>query len=96
MFKELTQFFQEIDDEGKGKLSMSRLVFFVSFFPASWHVIQTHQDVTTFITTYAGAYLIGKHGGNVVDAIGNNKNNNEQNQDKDEGTSDTGSGSIKQ
>jgi hypothetical protein len=89
----ILEFFQEMDDN-VGKLSMSRLVFFLSFFPASWHVVTTHQDVTTFITTYAGAYLVGKHGGNLVDAIGNKGNNAaQQNQDKDEGPSDTGSGS---
>ena len=79
MINRLTEFFEEDD----GSLSMSRLVFFLSFFPAAWHVVTTHLDALTFVTTYAGTYVVSKHGGNLIDAIGNN---GKQVQDKDEGT----------
>ncbi len=79
MFKDLQDFFKEAG----GKYSMSRLVFFMSLFPASWHIVKTGQDVMTYITTYAGAYLGSKHGGSLIDAIGN-KNEKEEIQDKAE------------
>ena len=79
----LAQFFEGED----GCLSMSRLVFFLSLFPAGWHVITTHLDALTFITTYAGTYVMSKHGGTLINAIGNKGNGQtkEAIQDKDDG-----------
>ncbi len=79
----VSEFFQGED----GCLSMSRLVFFLSLFPASYHVVMTHLDVMSYITTYAAAYVTSKHGGTLITAIGNkgNGNSKETIQDKDEG-----------
>ena len=81
----LSEFFQGED----GALSMSRLVFFLSLFPAAWHVVSTHLDALSFITTYAGTYVMSKHGGTLITAIGNrNGNTKEEVQDKAEGSSE--------
>jgi len=70
----LADFFKEVDNSGVGKYSISRLVYFLSFFPAAYHVFMTGQDMSMFVTTYTAGYLGGKHGGNLIDAIGSKSN----------------------
>jgi hypothetical protein len=67
----IAEFFKEVDDAGSGKFSVSRLVYFLSFFPAAYHIVVTGQDVGTFITTYTAGYVASKHGGGLIDALGN-------------------------
>jgi hypothetical protein len=55
----LPQFFE--DDAGR--LSMSRLLCFMAFFPASYVVIRTLTDATLgwYLGSFGGVYLGGKY-----------------------------------
>lgn len=52
----------------KNRLSMTRLLCFLSFFPASWVVIQDAGADT--LGWYVGAYVLGYVGGKLSDKIG--------------------------
>lgn len=49
----MINFFKEPD----GKYSMTRLLCFISFFPASWVLVQTKSDAAFGL--YLGAYVVG-------------------------------------
>lgn len=57
----------EFVQDDKGQLSMSRLLCFLSFFPASYVVIIT-QD-SDALGWYLGAYALGYIGGKFGDAL---------------------------
>ncbi len=59
--EKLKEFFE---DDG-GHYSMTRLLCFLSFFPASWVVIQHGGEGT--LGWYLGAYVLGYTGGKAVD-----------------------------
>lgn len=59
----LAQFFE--DDHGR--LSMTRLMIFLSFWPASWVVIEDKGEAT--LGWYLSAYVLGYLGGKGADAI---------------------------
>ena len=52
---------QEFFEEANGKLSMTRLLCFISFFPASWVLLRTQTE--TAFGLYLGAYVLGYIGG---------------------------------
>lgn len=55
--------------EGEGnRLSMTRLLCFLSFFPASWVVIKDASEET--LAWYVGAYVLGYVGGKLSDRMG--------------------------
>ncbi len=62
MVNKLAEFFQDKD----GALSMSRLLSFLSFFPATVVVLSTKTDDA--LQWYVGAYAAGYVGGKAVDA----------------------------
>ena len=63
----LNQFFEGED----GRLSMTRLMVFLSFGPASWVVVNESSSET--LGWYLGAYVLGYVGGKGADAIMVNK-----------------------
>lgn len=55
--------------EGEGnRLSMTRLLCFLSFFPASYVVIKDSQSET--LGWYIGGYVLGYVGGKFTDKLG--------------------------
>lgn len=61
--KRFIEFFEDQD----GGLSMTRLLCFISIFPASYVVIVTQNDNT--LGWYLSAYVLGYVGGKVTDAF---------------------------
>ena len=59
----LNQFFEGED----GRLSMTRLMVFLSFGPASWVVVNESSSET--LGWYLGAYVLGYVGGKGADAF---------------------------
>jgi len=59
----------EFFEGDNGRLSMTRLLCFLSFFPASYVVIADLSDST--LGWYLGAYVLGYVGGKGFDAIQN-------------------------
>jgi len=57
-WKEVRQFFEE----GTGQLSMTRLLQFLSFFPASYLAVRigNENSLTILVAAYGGAYIAGK------------------------------------
>lgn len=63
--------------EGEGnRLSMTRLLCFLSFFPASWVVIQDRGPET--LGWYVGAYVLGYVGGKLSDGLGRKASGTDQ------------------
>jgi len=54
--------FREFFEDESGALSMTRLLCFLSFFPASWVTIriQNENALAIYVGTYALSYLGGK------------------------------------
>ncbi len=63
MASKLIEFFQD----NKGDMSMSRLLSFLSFFPATVVVLSTKTNDA--LQWYVGAYAVGYVGGKAVDAF---------------------------
>lgn len=56
-----------------GRLSMTRLLCFLSFFPASWVLIQSPTE--NMLGFYLGAFVIGYVGGKGADVFQSRKVN---------------------
>lgn len=56
----------EFFESDTGPLSMTRLLCFLSFFPASWVVVQVQNADT--LGWYLGAFVLGYVGGKATDA----------------------------
>ena len=54
--------FREFFEDSEGCLSMTRLLCFLSFFPASWVTIKINNEnaLAIYVGTYALSYLGGK------------------------------------
>ena len=65
----LTEF---LEDETE-RLSMSRLLCFMSFFPATYVLVSTQSD--TALGWYLGAYVLGYVGGKMGDAMNKGAHN---------------------
>jgi hypothetical protein len=63
MFKRWEEFFEDNDR----RFSMSRLLCFLSFFPATYIVLATSNEAT--LSWYLGAYVLGYVGGKGVDIL---------------------------
>lgn len=61
----------EFYESDVGRLSMSRLLCFMSFFPASFVVCATKSDEA--LAWYLGAYVLGYVGGKAADVFGKKK-----------------------
>lgn len=68
---------KELFEDDKKQLSMTRLLTFMSFFPASWVVIETQAADTLgwYLGAFAGAYV----GGKLADKLGGAKTVNVDN-----------------
>lgn len=64
----LRQFFEA----SGGAMSMSRLLSFLSFFPASYVVVKTMTEAT--LSWYLAAYAASYVGGKIADALGKRPN----------------------
>ncbi len=65
MFSRYIEYFEG----DNGRLSMTRLLCFMSFFPATWVVVQDGSENT--LGWYLGAYVLGYVGGKGFDAMTN-------------------------
>lgn len=63
----------EFFESDNGRLSMTRLMVFLSFFPASIVVLYDRSDAT--LAWYLGAYVLGYVGGKGADVFMRRKNN---------------------
>lgn len=61
----------------KNRLSMSRLMMFLSFFPATYVVIKDAGEAT--LGWFVSAYVLGFVGGKGMDALGGKNANNSDN-----------------
>ena len=59
--------FLEFFEDQDGGLSMTRLLCFISIFPASFVVVATKDEGT--LSWYLGAYVLGYVGGKATDAF---------------------------
>lgn len=57
--------FKEFFQDEEGHNSMTRLLCFLSFWPASWVVVQNPGEAS--LGWYLGAYVLGYAGGKAVD-----------------------------
>jgi len=55
-------FIQSLFSDDKGNASMTRLLMFMSFFPASWFLIENDnpESLLWFTSAYAASYIGGK------------------------------------
>lgn len=60
--------FKEFFQDERGGNSMTRLLCFLSFWPASWVVVM-HPDEAS-LGWYLGAYVLGYAGGKAVEVAG--------------------------
>jgi hypothetical protein len=62
----------EFFEDEKNRLSMTRLLCFMSFWPATWVVIKTNNSDT--LGWYLGAFVLGFVGGKAADVFGRKNN----------------------
>lgn len=60
--------FIEFFEADEGRLSMTRLLCFLAFFPASYVIIETKSDEA--LAWYLGAFVMGYVGGKFADLKG--------------------------
>lgn len=58
----------EFFESDEGRLSMTRLLCFLSFFPATWVVVTIPSE--SILGWYLSAYVLGYVGGKITDKIG--------------------------
>lgn len=70
MMNRIAKAFREFFEDEHGSLSMTRLLCFMSFFPASWMSmkIENENALTIYVATYALSYL-GSKGLDVMNQI---------------------------
>lgn len=55
--------FAEFFEGGDGRLSMTRLIVFLTWPPATWVVLKQHEQLANYLGAYVIGYALGKFAG---------------------------------